>query len=685
MAKSKLIARRKNSTILVSERTLQDAIRRANATVEAMMESDPNDPRIEEIERAVQHMSRVLKATPQQMRTDGVASISDYGDDAKMPAEARKLKGEVDMIAKAHNEIRGQAAPARQQEVGYVPDTAVTESGIHASVKQADGGASFVTDRDEKAEAKAPERLEVPRLAGRKKKEAEDEVPEAPVAVPAPEAAAPAPAAAPSGGNAIDYIPTETLIKVIGDLPKEEDFPQNKGKQDAVIQLTEILKQRPVLPPEQPEAPAGEAASTAPALAAPAAEPAAAPAPVSASAKKADLGDHAMGKGDTIGNGSGASAEVGSGGNTKQQQYSPETSKPEKAEIGYGGLNIASAEKTADDYRLQDYKVTEEGIRPSGGMPSMDEQESGRFSEQFPENEQFGQTMEASAKVAQPGEFGGKKAPEFGSKEREEKKSSVENPHAMAWRASLQKEAVSPPGWSGTVEHMKKHHDIDNPWALSWYMKGEGYHPHYKETSDKNASDESVDHVAALAEWKQAQADMNKAFGIVGSIMAIAAQDFNEKIASFGGGWFTSYKPLEIDEDGGRLPEVAEAHAGLEDHANIQSIPDTTMPIKLNEQSIKTGKLAADMTTGKAVREAAKCGEDLKKMYLDAKSLTNVNDTRPVREAVEAIFRAADMFDEAVKALSKQQSQEESEAAAAEIKAKNKKSSLGGLALAAAE
>ena len=34
---------------------------------------------------------------------------------------------------------------------------------------------------------------------------------------------------------------------------------------------------------------------------------------------------------------------------------------------------------------------------------------------------------------------------------------------------------VSPPGWEKTVKAMKKHKDIDNPYALAWYMKGKGY------------------------------------------------------------------------------------------------------------------------------------------------------------------------------------------------------------------
>jgi hypothetical protein len=39
-------------------------------------------------------------------------------------------------------------------------------------------------------------------------------------------------------------------------------------------------------------------------------------------------------------------------------------------------------------------------------------------------------------------------------------------------------EEVSPPGWEGTVKAMKKHPEIDNPWALSWYMKNKKYKSH---------------------------------------------------------------------------------------------------------------------------------------------------------------------------------------------------------------
>jgi hypothetical protein len=43
---------------------------------------------------------------------------------------------------------------------------------------------------------------------------------------------------------------------------------------------------------------------------------------------------------------------------------------------------------------------------------------------------------------------------------------------------------VSPPGWSGTVKAMKKNKDIDNPFALAWFLKKKGAKPRYKPESE---------------------------------------------------------------------------------------------------------------------------------------------------------------------------------------------------------
>ena len=42
----------------------------------------------------------------------------------------------------------------------------------------------------------------------------------------------------------------------------------------------------------------------------------------------------------------------------------------------------------------------------------------------------------------------------------------------------------APEGWEGTVKAMKKEKDIDNPWALSHWMKNKGYHSHKKESME---------------------------------------------------------------------------------------------------------------------------------------------------------------------------------------------------------
>ena len=46
----------------------------------------------------------------------------------------------------------------------------------------------------------------------------------------------------------------------------------------------------------------------------------------------------------------------------------------------------------------------------------------------------------------------------------------------------MNKKSVSPPGFGGVVEKMKKDHpEIDNPFALAWDMYNKGYKPHIKE------------------------------------------------------------------------------------------------------------------------------------------------------------------------------------------------------------
>jgi len=49
----------------------------------------------------------------------------------------------------------------------------------------------------------------------------------------------------------------------------------------------------------------------------------------------------------------------------------------------------------------------------------------------------------------------------------------------------------APKGWEGTVKAMKKHKEIDNPWALAHSMKNKGYTSHKKESFDPEIAFES--------------------------------------------------------------------------------------------------------------------------------------------------------------------------------------------------
>lgn len=51
----------------------------------------------------------------------------------------------------------------------------------------------------------------------------------------------------------------------------------------------------------------------------------------------------------------------------------------------------------------------------------------------------------------------------------------------------------SPPGFKGTVKAMKKHGEVDNPYALGWWMKNKGYESHKKASGA--AKDEGIGYV----------------------------------------------------------------------------------------------------------------------------------------------------------------------------------------------
>jgi hypothetical protein len=70
-----------------------------------------------------------------------------------------------------------------------------------------------------------------------------------------------------------------------------------------------------------------------------------------------------------------------------------------------------------------------------------------------------------------------------------------------------QVDEVSPPGFAGTVKAMKKHKEVDNPFALAWHMKNKGYKSHKKaDGSDKKESVETGEEMTKVTEGEIQQA-----------------------------------------------------------------------------------------------------------------------------------------------------------------------------------
>jgi hypothetical protein len=147
------------------------------------------------------------------------------------------------------------------------------------------------------------------------------------------------------------------------------------------------------------------------------------------------------------------------------------------------------------------------------------------------------------------------------------------------------------------------------------------------------------------------------------------------------------------NEDTGKVLEgdksVAEKKDGVEDNTGIDK-PSVETPTKVasgyEELGVKTA--AAPITIDKAIKLIENLSEELKGLYLDAKPIITVNETRQVREAVESIYHAMKALGLAQKILVKQQTQQTEEAAAAEAnasKAKKSSSLLSALKIAAAE
>ena len=101
----------------------------------------------------------------------------------------------------------------------------------------------------------------------------------------------------------------------------------------------------------------------------------------------------------------------------------------------------------------------------------------------------------------------------------------------------------APKGWEGTVKGMKKHKEIDNPWALAHWMKKQGYKSHKKEESvdiwgeglEEKAPPGMEDLVLKLK--KQYPDDHSKAFATAWSIYNKKHGKADEAVMGVGPGY----------------------------------------------------------------------------------------------------------------------------------------------------
>jgi len=58
---------------------------------------------------------------------------------------------------------------------------------------------------------------------------------------------------------------------------------------------------------------------------------------------------------------------------------------------------------------------------------------------------------------------------------------------------------TAPPGWEPSIKRMKKHGDVENPWALAWWMRRRGYQPATHVEGQDAEFDVRVGQAAALS------------------------------------------------------------------------------------------------------------------------------------------------------------------------------------------
>jgi hypothetical protein len=177
--------------------------------------------------------------------------------------------------------------------------------------------------------------------------------------------------------------------------------------------------------------------------------------------------------------------------------------------------------------------------------------------------------LKDKAKPQPSGGAGKKQGSKYGgSKQKEEPKEDMKEDVESV-------DEKAPPGFEGTVKAMKKHKDIDNPFALAWSMKNKGYKSHKK--ADGSMKKEEVE--------LQTEEDLDE---------AVSRKHF-QQVADL----------IKTHDDAGKRKELAQHHAEIFkqqnprfDHAKFMKAAGVNEEVEQVEEKIDQSIRTKETLTG---------------------------------------------------------------------------------------
>ena len=260
----------------------------------------------------------------------------------------------------------------------------------------------------------------------------------------------------------------------------------------------------------------------------------------------------------------------------------------------------------------------------------------------------------------------------------------VKGEHVMRIQELIVESA--PKGWEGTVKAMKKHKEIDNPWALAHYMKNKGYKSHKKESVKEEFGTNYAEQLAQKV-FDQ-NPNLENEDDILNAGYAIAKKELGPRATGvfrdddFASDFISAYNWVKEEDDYYGLPNRDGSNEGVQDlGCNAQSLilklrrDVEEKRLQPTPQAVLAAArdLAGDMefapqllvqqVLGKGVtedHEIQMADSELKSIYHNSRKLLKLIQHYSEQEGLEAwqqskITKAADYLNSVLQAVSGQQ------------------------------